>query len=379
MMANSWGSDGSQLYPPEFSPWTKLQLRWSAPRTPIIGEENRISRVEGNLAYDTSDLVYKIGDGEFGFPIGEYLLIEYMQPNAWTGGLAIYHVDEGQSDYNTEGYPDQIGGGIKWPYNGNHYKIALVPADTNFGLEQGLDSGDSADLYTYGQSLLPGKGATGPFPNTDSYQNGIVKRTGVRVCITSDGSNALDATFLFADGNPDPPWMTRLLETFEETDNDKRISFGSMTKVVENKWCADLKCAMLRTSSASITIAFDTVCWNELKVSFQFLSMGFKNGDQFILEYAYANGLDSNASDGDDDGGDWIRWKTLTKGKKRGDNTFRNRKLKLESATLALPEREAPETTLRTNDSSSKFVLRFRHTSSLKRILIDNVKIEGRF
>lgn len=205
---------GSQLYPPELSAWTKLQLGWTTPETPLIGVENRVSRAEGYPTFEAPNELFKIGDGDFGFPSGEYLLIEFRKSDLLIGGIAIYHVDEQQNDFDTEGYPNQIEGGISWPSNGNHYAVALSPADGNYELEQKINSGNSQDLYSIGESLLPSEGANGPFPNTDSYQNGEIRKTGVRICITSD-MNGPHMTFLFADSNPTQPWMTRLSEDFE--------------------------------------------------------------------------------------------------------------------------------------------------------------------
>ena len=364
---------GSQLHPPEFSAWAKIKLGWTTSKTPVIGVENRVSRSEGNSIQNASDEVYKIGDGAFGFPEGEYLLLQFRESDWSNGGIAIYHVDE-QTGYNTEGYPDQIDGGIRWPYNGNHYKIALSPADQDFGLERGTDSGNLYDLYTFGQSLLPGKGAIGPYPNTDSYQNGIVKRTGVRICINSHGSQS-HMSFLFADDNPLQPWTTRLLESFEDWPGGNAISFESTAKVVRHKKCLGSHCASMKTSSASMSIIVETVCLTELKISFRFYSRGLKKKDQIVLEYAIQSDDVSI-----ENGNEWTFWKAWTKGKGSGDDIFRNREWTDGSAILALPVVEASTTPwMPWKDSSSKLVLRLRSTSSKKRVFIDDLKIEVKF
>lgn len=351
------------MNPPELSAWTKIQLGWTTPRTPSIGVENRASRSEGYPTSEAPDQAFKIGDGEFGFPIGEYLLIEFRQSDWLIGGIAIYHVDEQQSNYNTEGYPNQIDGGIRWPYNGNHYKIALSPADENFELEQQINQGNSNDLYSIGQSLLPSKDANGPFPNTDSYQIGVIKRTGVRVCITSDVDGPF-MTFLFADGNPTQPWMTRLSENFENGSNNA-ISFESQAKVVRNKRCRGSKCASIKNNQAYLLVTVETVCLTELQVSFEFISVRLKKGEQIILDYSPTNG-DTN---------DWTLLKAWTKGK-GGTNNFRNGKWFLKSENLSLTNMEVA------NTKSSNILLRFRTTSlpgQRKNIVIDNLKIEGKF
>ena len=358
MMANSWGSDGKQWSPPELSAWTKTQLGWTTPQTPLIGVENRLSRSEGYSTSEAPHQAYKIGDGQFGFPRGEYLLIEFRKSDLLIGGIAIYHIDESQSDYNTEGYPNQMGD-IKWPYNGKHYAVALSPADEMFELEQKINSGNSNDLFSMGQSLLPSKDSNGPFPNTDSYQNGVVKRTGVRICVTSD-MNGPYMTFLFADNHPLQPWMTRLWEDFENG-SDSAISFESKAKLVQNRKCHGSNCATINKKQSSLLVSVETVCLTELNVSFQFYSIGLRNGEKVILEYSSSNGVD-----------DWIVLNEWAKG--RGANEFRNRKWERKSTSLLLTGRTELD-----DRNSSNIMLRIRHSSSRRKILIDSLGIEGRF
>jgi hypothetical protein len=347
---------GSQLNPPEFSAWTKIQLGWTMPRTPSKGMENRVYRSEGYPTNEGQDKAFKIGDGDFGYPIGEYLLIEFRQTDLLIGGIAIYHVDEQQNNYDTEGYPNQIDGGISWPYNGNHYYVALLPADEKFELERRINQGNSNDLYSFGQSLLPSKDANGPFPNTDSYQNGVVQQTGVRICVTSD-INGPYMTFLFADNDPNQPWMTRLSEDFEEGAGGDAISFDSKAKVVRNKNCRGLRCASIPRST-SLLVALEVICLSELQISFQFNSLGLRKGEEIVLEYS---------TTGNDD--DWTILKAWAKRK----GSFRNRKWYLKSVNLSLANIEVVDT------ESSNILLRFRSSSSKKRILIDDLKIEGKF
>jgi hypothetical protein len=341
-----------------------MQLGWTTPRTPSIGVENRVSRSEGYPTSEAPDQAFKIGDGEFGFPLGEYLLVEFRQSDLLLGGIAIYHVDEQQSDYDTEGYPGQIDGGIEWPYNGNHYKIALLPADEKFELEQDINLGNSNDLYSIGQSLLPSADENGPFPNTDSYQYGVIERTGVKVCITSDVDGPY-MTFLFADDNPTQPWMTRLSENFENGSNTA-ISFASKAKVVRNKQCqgSKSKCVSFKGNEAYLLATVEIVCLTELQVSVEFLSLRLKKGEQIILDYSFTNG-DTN---------DWTLLKAWTKGRGSTDN-IRNRKWISKSINLSLTNMEV------TNPESSNILLRFRTTSLQGKnvLFIDNLKIEGKF
>jgi M6 family metalloprotease-like protein len=64
-MINSWGSDNSQLYPPNLSPWSKVRLGWSHPTTVSQNGDFNIT------ASVIMDQVYRINLGP-----SEYLLIK---------------------------------------------------------------------------------------------------------------------------------------------------------------------------------------------------------------------------------------------------------------------------------------------------------------
>lgn len=122
LMGSSWGFDNQQLYPGIHSAWTRMKLGWTVPAIPTAGA-NEIA-----LAEEPSrgiPQVYIIGE-EFGFPKGEYLLIENRQLVGLDSilpkpGLAIYHIDE-KAGFVTEGYPGQK----NWPQNGNHYRVGKL-------------------------------------------------------------------------------------------------------------------------------------------------------------------------------------------------------------------------------------------------------------
>jgi len=169
MMANSWGFDSSQLYPPHFSAWSKIKLGWSTPTVISADGEYSLNQAESSAE------IYRIDQN---FPAGEYLLIENRQSTGFDaampqGGLAIWHIDD-NTGYNTQGYPEQTG----WPTNGNHYRVALLQADGNYNLEKGNNRGDSGDVFHANgvDSLDPGE--FGLFPNTDAYQSGTIIDTG---------------------------------------------------------------------------------------------------------------------------------------------------------------------------------------------------------
>lgn len=169
LMANSWGFDNSQRYPPHFSAWSKIQLGWISPT--VISASGVYSVPQ---AQTSGAVIYKITEG---YPAGEYLLIENRQPVGYdqkipsgiggAGGLAIWHIDENKPANNDPGFPGQAG----WPENGRHYKVALLQADGAFGLERRQNRGDSGDLYR-----ASFKDQIGPYtvPNTDAYQGGVI-------------------------------------------------------------------------------------------------------------------------------------------------------------------------------------------------------------
>mmetsp|Transcript_19681 Transcript_19681/g.41280 ORF Transcript_19681/g.41280 Transcript_19681/m.41280 type:complete len:1475 (-) Transcript_19681:335-4759(-) len=184
-MSQSWGWDGGGIYPPNLSAWTRLDVGWA--RATVIDKDGTYELGASTI----SNVVYKITAG---YPEGEYLLLENRQPYGYDskieqGGIAIYHVDENASGQTRRGYPSQEDdheddGQLSWPENGNHYKVSLLAADGNYDLERGTNQGDDGDLWHAGSKLtelLPNGGDKGNFPNTDAYQNGHVRSTGIRI------------------------------------------------------------------------------------------------------------------------------------------------------------------------------------------------------
>jgi len=180
LMANSWDFNGTQYCPPHFSPWSKIDLGWSAPTVITQPGSYVINQAETNAK------IYRINDG---FPSGEYLLIENRQNAGFDctipqGGVAIWHIDD-TTGFNTEGYPGQGG----WPGNGNHYRVALLQADGNYTLEKGNNRGDSTDMHHFSgvDAISPGPGN---HPNTDTYQNGNINVTGITISdISASGAS----------------------------------------------------------------------------------------------------------------------------------------------------------------------------------------------
>ncbi len=184
LMSSSWGWDNSQLYPPHLSAWSKYALGWLQAKEPRQG----FNQIEASEVKSTRiPQLYKITAG---FPEGEFLLIENRQQIGYDsqlpqGGLAIWHIDYtsalgGQrfkDSHKTEGHPWQEG----WPRNGKHYGISLMQADGLYELERGEGGSDRDDLYHamgITTQLIPCINDDAcQYPNTDSYQSGIVKRT----------------------------------------------------------------------------------------------------------------------------------------------------------------------------------------------------------
>lgn len=74
------------------------------------------------------------------------------------------------------GYPGKAG----WP--ADHYRVAVQQADGNYDIEKGVNIGDEGDFYRQGSKLSSG----GDFPNTDSYQGGIRRSTGVNIEVLTE-------------------------------------------------------------------------------------------------------------------------------------------------------------------------------------------------
>lgn len=182
VMSQSWGFDGTGMYPPYLSAWSKVSVGWV---TPTVIEEDGTYQI---AASHDSDAAYRI---DTGFPNGEYLLIENRQQNGFDsklphGGLAVWHIDE-NANQDVRGYPNQD----EWPENGKHYKVALLSADGNYDLERGVNQGDVHDLWHALSANKELRSGGNKFPNTDTYQDGVVNATGTRIYGFSASNNVM--------------------------------------------------------------------------------------------------------------------------------------------------------------------------------------------
>ena len=189
LMANSWGFDGSQLYPPHFSAWCKAQLGWLTATNLGTAGTYSVPMVE------TNKTAFKITSN---YPSQEYLLIENRQPFGFEsdmpqGGLCIWHIDETKPDNTAEGYPGQVG----WPGNNKHYRVALLQADGFYDMELGFNRGDAGDVFH-----ADGVNVIGPstIPSTDTYQSGMVSMTGVSISGISSSSSTMSFVLSLAVG-----------------------------------------------------------------------------------------------------------------------------------------------------------------------------------
>lgn len=147
LMANHLGGEGSGKYPPHPSAWCKIQLGWVTPT--LVGPFQGFAPP----AVETHGTVYKLPSGA---AATEYFLFEnraaYGFDNHLPGnGIAVWHIDEAQTNGNTlEGYPGMPGG--SWPQNGQHYKVRMVQRDGDYDLEKKNNEGDSGDIFDIGSS-----------------------------------------------------------------------------------------------------------------------------------------------------------------------------------------------------------------------------------
>ena len=61
-------------------------------------------------------------------------------------------------------------------------QVHVLQADGNYDIEHGKNLGDKGDFWIKDMVLGP----TDTWPNTNSYQGGVVKKTGIKITVLSD-------------------------------------------------------------------------------------------------------------------------------------------------------------------------------------------------
>ena len=215
LMSSSWGCDDSQN-PPMLDPYLRIKLGWVNPI------EINVSGTYDITDSQTTGHVYKISKNYFD---GEYLLIENrnaggIEQNLIGSGILVYHIDETVSSLDSQSAPPTVPGCVNssvcesWPWN--HYKIALLQADGLYELETTNTYGNQGDFYLNGMTLGPNT-----LPNTNTYQNGIVRDTKLTI---NFGINSIQVVwpeelvpFLPPEVTPPPPPVVTPTSTPEPT------------------------------------------------------------------------------------------------------------------------------------------------------------------
>jgi len=82
--------------------------------------------------------------------------------------------------------------------SGEHYQIAIAQKDRSFHLEKGENTGQCEDMWGVragsDDMLGPGGNVFSSYPNTDSYKNGKVQKTGLRLFEFNKSGRKLEFT-----------------------------------------------------------------------------------------------------------------------------------------------------------------------------------------
>jgi len=142
-----------------------------------------------------------------------------------------------------------------------HYQVAVLQADGLYDLEKNVNLGDVNDLWMPGTKLTPNYDGN-TFPNSDSYQNGDVQKTGVTVeILESSGSNLnLKITLAGRSGPPavfsaperdNPGSSSTAHEQFDVSDSDGLKISGKVPQLPWRSQFSDMESASGKTSSSS--------------------------------------------------------------------------------------------------------------------------------
>jgi hypothetical protein len=227
----AYGINNFANAPCHLTPWEKIFLGWLEPIE--IDTNGRYEIRDSETTTDTYVIkknYHLSGD--------EYLLIENRQPKLfdeqlWNGGMLIWHIDDTKRHMRERGYPGQEG----WPSNDRHYQIALLAPDGRYDLETGRNSGDSADFWREGMEIGPGlveplATSAGTYPNTNSYQSGLLAQTGIRIYDISASGDTMSFSVGGLGGEPATLTPTTSAPTDSPTSSAPTVSPTTSTPTV---------------------------------------------------------------------------------------------------------------------------------------------------
>jgi M6 family metalloprotease-like protein len=162
LMANSWGIDGSQNYPPQMSAPSKFQLGW-IDTVDLLADAARNQTFKGTFALEavqTTPQGYTIALGD-----SQYFIIENRQPlktdMLMLGGILVYHVDMAaprRDGARTNQDEFNVNNQTSWAIT--HPQVRLVQPDGLYDLEdwrknsarnkgERYGAGDSGDWFPF--------------------------------------------------------------------------------------------------------------------------------------------------------------------------------------------------------------------------------------
>jgi len=257
IMAYPYGLNNDGYIPVNLGPWAKETVEWQTCQEITRSGEYTIEPAA------FVDNCYKIILNDLNTKFQEYILLENRQQlsfdiNFWEPGLVMYHIDDAAQDQMRVGYP---GINADWPESGNHYRVSVIQADGQYDLERSNNSGEKGDIWQPGDRLGPNSdGQT--FPNTDSYQDGFIERTGIVIeVLEGQGMNVKVKVTLparsgqssrpadFSAPQKDPAWTELAEEQFTDPDSDQKIS-GMIPQLA---WFEEWREKTYRQSSTTFT------------------------------------------------------------------------------------------------------------------------------
>jgi hypothetical protein len=226
IMAYPYGNSNDGYLPNSLSVWAKTAIDWLTCQD--VTTSGTYTLKAAALAADCIKIQLQPGEStEDGKSKEEYLLIENRQQlgfdvELWKSGVVIYHIDNAADEQYARGFPGQGG----WPGNGvsgftvsmlwycignwrssyhfenvlfelqRHYQVAVLQADGLYEMEKNENNGNEGDIFVSGMSLGPNQDGN-TYPNTDMYQGGDIKKSGVVIDIGDQTGTDFQITITF--------------------------------------------------------------------------------------------------------------------------------------------------------------------------------------